>query len=139
MDLIDIDVVGAQTTQRVIDLAHDSLAAPIAGDLSVLPFEPDLGGEDDLRAKTAGEGLADDLFGTAEAIDRRGVDDIDSMGERGPDRRNRLGFIRSAPHPAPNRPGADGDARDGKRRAGDVDEFHAATVRIVFPHPILSN
>ena len=62
----------------------DAAAAGIAEDLAVPPFKPGLGGDDDARAQAAiGDRLADDLLRTAEAIDGRGIDEVDAALERG--------------------------------------------------------
>ena len=40
-----------------------------------MPFEPNLGGENDILAEAIGQRLADDLLRAAEAVDRRRVDE----------------------------------------------------------------
>ena len=134
MHLVDVDAIGAQAPQRIVDLLHDPLPAGIAGDLAVMPFEPDLGGKDDVIAEAIGERLADDLLGPAEAVDWRGIDDIDAVGERGPDRGDRL---RSSvpPHiqpPIAQVPSA--DARHAQHRAGDLGEFHHSVAASALPN-----
>src|SRR5581483_4880031 len=110
-----------------LDLAHDALAAAVARDLAVMPFEPDLGGDQRVLAQTAGKRLADDLLGAAEAIDRRGVDDIDAVAQGGLDGCDRLRFVAPAPHPAADRPGPERDAGDLKLGSGDIGVFHECT------------
>ena len=125
VDLVDVDVIGAQPPQRILDLAQDARAAGIAEHAAMLPFKSGLGGDDDARAQAAlGDCLADDLLGTAEAVDRSRIDDIDAMLERRPDGGNRGGFVGSAPHPSADGPGAERDARHRKRRARNVGELH---------------
>ncbi len=60
---------------------------------------------------TLADGLADDFLGTAEAMDRSGIDEIDAVVGRRSDRCNRFRFVGSAPHPAADRPGAERNAR----------------------------
>ena len=50
VDLVDVDVIGAQSAQRIIDLLHDSRARRVAIDLPVAPFQSGLGGNDGLGA-----------------------------------------------------------------------------------------
>ena len=122
MHLIDIDAVGPQPAQRVLDLPQDPRAAGVASDLAVLPFQADLGGDDHVLAQAAlGKRLADDLLGAAEAVDRRRVDEIDAVVERGADGGDRFRLVGAAPHPTADRPGAERDARG----LSDVPEFSA--------------
>jgi hypothetical protein len=58
---------------------HYAVAACIAGDFSVIPFEPDLGGEDDVLPEPIGESLANDFLRVTEAVDRRRVDGVDAV------------------------------------------------------------
>jgi len=69
--------------------------------------------------------LADDFLGAAEAVDRRRIDDGDALIEGGADRVDRFRLFAAAPHPAAYGPGAEGDARDFERGAGDPGELHA--------------
>src|ERR671934_703099 len=67
--LIDVDVLGSQPPQRILNLLQDSRAARIAEYSSTLPLKPHLGRDVHARAKVAlGDRLADDFFRTAEAI-----------------------------------------------------------------------
>src|ERR1700720_3493086 len=50
VNLIDIDVVGSQPAQGVIDLPHDAGAAGVAKYSSILPFKSGLGGNKHARA-----------------------------------------------------------------------------------------
>ena len=47
MNLIDIDVIGSKPAQGIFDLAHDAGAAGVAKYAAILPFESDLGGDND--------------------------------------------------------------------------------------------
>jgi hypothetical protein len=111
MDLIDIDIIGAQPAQRVGRLAQDPVTAGVPEDFPVFPLEPGFGGNDDVWAQAAfGNCLADDLFGAAKSIGRRRVDKVDPAFDGGVDRLDRLFLLRPAPHPAADRPGSKADA-----------------------------
>src|SRR5262245_29850570 len=124
MNLINVDVVGAQPAKRILDLAHDSRAAGIADYFPVLPFESDLGGDEHARTQAVfGEGLADDLLGATEAVGRSRVDDVDAMLDRGADGGDGFRLVGSAPHPAADRPGTERDARYFERGTGNSGPF----------------
>ena len=124
MDLIDVDVIGAQPAQRILDLTHDPGAAGVAEYVSILPFESDLGGDEHARTQAPfGEGLADDLLGAPETVGRSRVDDVDAMLDRGADGGDGFRLVGSAPHPAADRPGAERDPRDLERCAGNSGPF----------------
>src|SRR3977135_3609119 len=127
MTLVDLDVIGSKPTQGIFDFAHDPIAAGVAKNFAVSPFKSGLRGDCHTGTQaTFGDGFADDLFGTAETIYRRRIDDIDAVLKRGADCGNRLGFIGSTPHPATNSPGANRDARNPQRCAGDSGKLHIA-------------
>src|SRR5262245_65544477 len=71
-----------------------------------------------------GDGLADDFFRTAEAIDRSGIDEIDAALDRRSDRGDGFRLLGSTPHPAPDGPGTQGDTRHFKRCAGNAGTLH---------------
>ena len=65
VDLVEVDPVGAQPPQRVLDRTDDP-APRVALLVGVLAHRVvELGGEDDVVAPAAGERLADDLLGLA--------------------------------------------------------------------------
>src|SRR6266404_351891 len=99
MDLVDVDVVGTQAAQRIIDFLHDSGARRIAIDFSVAPFQSCFGGNDRLTAH-ARESGADDLLGHAKAVHRRRIDQIDALMQSRVNGGNRFALISSSPHPA---------------------------------------
>src|SRR5580704_3559144 len=85
VDLVDIDIVGAESAQRIIDFLHDPLAGRVAINLAIAPFQSGLRGNDRFGAHAL-ERLADDLLGYAEAIHRCGIDQVDVLMQRGPNR-----------------------------------------------------
>src|SRR3954447_10468594 len=96
VDLVEVDVVGPQAAERVLDLRHDPAPrAALVVDL-VAHLAVELRGEDDVVA-AAFEGLADDLLVLALAVDVRGVDEVDACVERGVDDLDRVVVVRVAP------------------------------------------
>ncbi len=119
MDLVDVDVIGAQPPQPIVDLAHDPRAARIAKRLAVAPVDACFRSDQRAIAQARlGQGLAYDFFSVAETIDWGRVDDIDAMLQRGPDGRYRFSVIGAAPHPAADGPSSKCNARDLKRCFG---------------------
>ena len=111
MHLIDIDVIGVEAPQRVGRLTQDPVAARIAMDFTVLPLEPHLCCDHDVRAQPrVGKRVADDFFGAAKTIGGCGVDQGDAAFNGGADCLDRLLLVSAAPHPAADRPGAETNA-----------------------------
>ncbi len=97
MDLIEVDPVGVEPAQRILDRAHDP-AAGVAAPVGVLAHGVvELRGEDYVVAPAAGERLADDLLRLALAIDVGGVDEVDARVERAVDDPDGLVVIGVAP------------------------------------------
>src|SRR5260370_30591352 len=104
MNLVDVDMIGSKPAQGILDLAQNPGTAGIAEYSSVLPFQPGLGGNKHARAQAARSNrLANELFRAAESVNRGGIDDIDAVFERSPDRRYGFSFISPTPHPASDR------------------------------------
>ena len=97
VDLVEVDPVGAQPPQRVLDRADDP-AARVALPVGVLAHRVvELRGEDDVVAPAAGERLADDLLGLALPVDVGGVDEVDPGVQRRVDDPDRLVVVGVAP------------------------------------------
>ena len=124
MHLIDVDDIGLEAAKRIFELLAEPRRYRVAQDLAASPVEPDLGGNDRVRSPSSLKRLADQFLGTAEAIDRRGVDEIDAVVERGVNRADRVAFLRAAPQPSADGPGAKADARGIEGQAGDLHMFH---------------
>src|SRR6476620_3577799 len=124
MHLIDVDDIGLEAAKRIFELLAEPRRRRLAQDLATSPVEPDLGGDDRTRSAPALKRLADKLLGTAEAIDRRGVDEIDAVVERGVNGVDRVAFLSAAPQPSADGPGAKADARGIEGQAGDLDMVH---------------
>ena len=107
VNLINIDVIGLQAAQRVIDFLHDPRSSRVAKHLISAPFQPDLGRNDHFFPfPIFRQGSTDELFSASEPIHRSRVDEIYSMLQRRADRFERRLFIGCAPHEATDRPGA---------------------------------
>src|SRR3954471_18885248 len=80
VDLVEVDVVGAEPPQRVLDRVDDpaSGAAALVGVLAHRHEE--LRREHDV-VTAALEGLPDDLLGLAGRVDVGGVDEVDALVE----------------------------------------------------------
>ena len=113
MYLIEVDVIGSQTSERVLDRAHDPLARTAAVVGLVVHRHEELRGQDDIVA-AALERLADDLFGCATGVDVGRVDKVDACVERMVDDADRVGTIVIAPGPEHHR----AQAQRADRHAG---------------------
>ncbi len=112
MNLVDIDVIGLQAAQRVIDFFHDPRSSRVAKHLDPAPLQSDLRRNDHFFPfPIFRQGSTDELFGATEPVGRSRVDETYSMLQRCADRFERLLFIGSAPVKTPDRPGASTDAR----------------------------
>ena len=125
VDLVEVDPVGAQPPQRVLDRAHDpaARAALLVGVLAHRAVE--LGGEDDVVAPAAGERLADDLLGLALPVDVGGVDEVDPGVERRVDDPDRLVVIGVAPRAEHHR--AEAELADGDAGASQLAMLHGCS------------
>jgi len=125
MDLVDVDVVGAQAAQRIFDLLQDASARRIAIDFSVAPFQSRLGGDDRLTSHARERG-ADDFLGHPEAVHRCGIDQVDALMQSGVNGGNRFALIGSSPHPAAHGPCTERHSGDLEFGLGNIEEFSFA-------------
>ena len=103
VDLVEVDPVGAEAAQRVLDLAHDPAPA-VARQVRPLAHRPvELRRQHDLVAPT-GERLADDRLGLAARVHVGGVDEVDPRIEGGVDDRPRCRRGRGCPSPRTSSP-----------------------------------
>src|SRR6266478_10126983 len=124
MHLVNINIAGLQAPKRVIKLLQNSFAAGVALNRTRGPIEAHLGCEDNIvPAPVLVNGFTNDLFRASLSINRRRVDQVDALVERRMNRANGLFFVRSAPHPAANSPGAQSTPGTFESRAFDVDIF----------------
>src|SRR5207253_2380110 len=89
VNLVQVDVVGLQAAQRVLDLGYDPAPRGASPVWVVAHREAHLGGEDNVIA-AALEGLADDLFRFAAGVGVGGVDEVDSSVQRAVDDADRI-------------------------------------------------
>jgi hypothetical protein len=95
----------------------------VGDDAVVVPLEPSFGRDIEVFALAVlAEGLADDLFGAAVAVDRRGVDQVDAVVEDGEAGGNAIVIADVAPFESADRPGSEADA--GDFAAVELEVFH---------------
>src|SRR4051812_4208365 len=97
MDLVEVDPVGLETPQAVVDLPDDPAARVAVLVRVVAHAAVDLGGEHDVLAAAIGKCLADDLLRLPARVDIRGVDEVDPRVERAVDDADRVLVIGVAP------------------------------------------
>jgi hypothetical protein len=107
MDLIEVDPVGLESPQRVLNLSDDPPAG-IAAPIGVIAHRHvHLAGEHNVVALAAGQRLADDHLGLAGGVDVGGVDEVDPGVERAVDDADALVVVRIAPLAEHHRPEAE--------------------------------
>src|ERR1035437_2280471 len=107
MDLIEIDVVGAQPTQALLTRRHDP-PARVSLSIRVTPHGTmHLGGQNDLFPLGLRQCLSDDLFGLTRGVDVGGIDKVDAGIESPVNDADRLVVIRGPPGPEHHGPEAE--------------------------------
>jgi hypothetical protein len=100
--LVEVDPLGLQPAQAVLDLLDDP-AARVAEPVDVVSHAPvELRGQDDVVA-TPAQGLADDDLGLAVRVHVGGVDQVDAGVERALDDADALGVVGVAVAPEHHR------------------------------------
>ena len=133
VQLVQVDVVGAEPAEGRFELAPDRLRAEVLRPLALaglagrLEVVPALGGEHDLVAMRREEWCEHRLADTTVAVDGRGVDEVDATVERGT--QQRLGFVDLPPPVARERPRADPDFGDGQVGVAEAAKAHTAMFR----------
>ncbi len=123
VDLVQVDVVGLQAAQRVLDLGHDP-APGVASLVGIVAHRRrTLGREDDVVAAPL-ERLADDLFGLAAGVHVGGVDEVDPRVQRLVDDADRVVMVGVADGPEHHRAERVGTDLDAGPAEGAV--LHAA-------------
>jgi hypothetical protein len=84
MDLVQVDPVGAQAPEAVLDRLEDPTPRVAAAVAAFTHLEVHLGGEHDLVTAPA-QRLAHDLLGLTVGVRVGGVDEVDALVERGVD------------------------------------------------------
>src|SRR5215475_190570 len=112
MNLIDVDVIGLQAAQRVINFIRDPRPTRVAKQLGLAPLQSHLGGNDDLfPLAVLRQGPSYELFGSSEPVGRSRIDERYPLLQRRTNRFEGLSFIGSTPHEPSDRPGTQTDAR----------------------------
>ena len=129
VDLVEVDRLHAQAPQARVDLAQDRRARDVVADLPVAaPHEAALG-EHVRPFGAAGERLRHHLLGAAEAVDGGRVNPVDAEVEGAVDGRDRVAVVlrppAELPAAAPERPGAEADARDLQVRVAELTGEHS--------------
>ena len=102
VDLVQIDVVGAESPEAVLDLFHDPVAGvPLIVD-ALAHASVDLRRQHDL-VPAPGDRLGDDLFRFTARIDIGRIDEIDPAVQRRLDDPDRIVVVRVAPRPEHHR------------------------------------
>ena len=132
VDLVEVDVVGAEAAEAVVDLGHDGLARQAHGVAALAHRAPELGGDDDLVAVGhVGQGPPDDLLAGAVGVDVGGVEEVDAgvegLGDEGP-----AGLLVEAPLVG----AAVGDAVAHAAEA-DLGDLEAGGTQSSVPHGVL--
>src|SRR5439155_1303321 len=120
----EVDVVGAQSPQRSLDLHSNARGRRIAPHPSVAPFEPRLGRNDGALAQALRKRQADDLFRTPESVDGCRIDQPDPALHSRANRTDRLVDVGATPHPAANGPRAQRDTRRNDPGGSNLNRFH---------------
>ena len=115
--LVEVDPIGAQPAQAVLDFADDP-APRVAALVAVLAHRRmELGGQYHVVAP-AGERLGHDLLGLARRVHVGGVDEVHARVERGVDDADAVVVVGVAPGPEHHRPEAEmADLDAGVNRA----------------------
>jgi hypothetical protein len=122
---VDIDDIGSQALERVLNLGEYPRAARFTKRLSIAPVQTHLSREHHALTQAAGcERAANNLFGVSESIDRRGVDECDTVVDCGLNGSDRFLVIAATPHPSTHRPRPETDARTLKVSADDSNGLH---------------
>ena len=122
VDVVDVDVVGAQPPQRRVDLFEDGLAGQAAAAGAVVHLPADLGGEHDvLAAGEPGDRPADELLRGAALVDVRGVPERDAQLDGLPEERRRGVLVQ--------RPLVHAGGRVAVAHAAQPDPAHPSPVR----------
>src|SRR5215210_3109747 len=136
VDLVEVDPVGVEPAQRVLDRAHDP-AARVAAPVGILAHGVvELRGEDDVVAAAAGERLADDLLGLARPVDVGCVDEVDPGVERMVDDPDGLVVVGVAPGAEHHR--AEAELADRNTSASEWSKFHKCSSQLSIAGAALS-
>ena len=124
---VDVDVVGAEVLQALVDRRDDALAAAVAEVRLVPVVHAELGDDDRLVAAPA-ERLAERALGSAHAVALGGVEAVDAEVERAPDGAHELRLLDVAVAAA-DLPAAEADGRDLEAGPSERSLLHGRSPR----------
>ena len=128
MDLIDVDIIGLQALELLVDRGHQMLAAGALVVLRRAHADADLGRQHDLLAlHHLHERGAHDLLGAARIVGVRRVEEGDADIERAPEIGRRLGLVELAPAASPlgaPRIAAEADPADDQAGSAERSVLH---------------
>ena len=124
---VDVDVVGAEVLQALVDRRDDALAAAVAQVRLVAVVHAELGDDDRLVA-TLAERLAERAFGGAHAVALGGVEAVDAEVERAADGAHELRLLDVAVAAA-DLPAAVADGRDLEAGPSERSMLHCRSPR----------
>src|SRR5262245_10765853 len=125
MNLIDVDIIGLQAAQRVINFVSDPRFTRVTKHLGLAPFQSDLRRNDDLfPLAILRQGPTYELFSASEPVGWSRIDERYPVLQRCTNRFERLAFISSTPHETSDRPGTQTDARYLTIQTFDCCIFH---------------
>jgi hypothetical protein len=126
---VDVDVVGPEVLQALVDRRKDPLAAAVAQVGHVAVGHPELGDDDRLVPPRAERG-AERALGGAHAVALRGVEAVDAQVERPRDRAYELRLLDVAVAAA-DLPAAEAHGRDLEPRASEWSMLHRVPLEVV--------
>jgi len=129
VDLVEVDVVGAEMVEARVDSLAEPLGARVADDAVALRPQAALRGEHDLVAPGAqllAERLRHELLGSPEAVGLGGVEEADPEFESATDGRHVLPLVQRPPVAA-ELPRAEADARHLEAAAAEDGSLHACS------------
>ena len=136
MDLVEVDVVGLEAAEALVDFEEDRFAGEAAAVGVVAHEAVDLGGEDDVFAFGVGlEEAADEFFAGAVGVDVGGVEEIDAEIEGLLEEGLAVVFV-EGPGVAAGSSGRWGDAV-GHAAKTDAGDFKAGVAEIDVVHGFL--
>ena len=113
MDLVKVDIAGAQPMQAVLDLAPQPRRRRIGKHAALVPLKARLGSNVERVAPAMGpDHFADNLLGTSAAVDRRRIDKVDAAFDGTETGGNRRILCNRAPFRPADGPGSQADSRD---------------------------
>ena len=132
MEIIEVDDVGAEALERLVEGAGDGFGASVEDSLAVHDVEHALAGERELRA--AGHDAGDEALVGASAVQRGGVEERDAQVERAVDHPHRFALGQDPAVAVVEVHAAEADGGDRERTDLAGGECHSARIALA-PEP----